>query len=295
MKPNLLILLFFFFAITSNVFGQNELDSLLQSMTETPKNNKVFATFKTTRIVNGHSIETVKAKSLDFRVTHHFGNVLGSTGGAHTIYGLDQASDIRIAFEYGISNKLTVGFGRSKINELLDLYGKYRLLEQTESNSMPLAITLILNTGFSPAKNTKNSYDNFANRFSYLYQALIARKFSKSFSLQLAPTFLHRNYVFNRLDENDQFALGLGLRLKLTKRFALLTDYFYTFSKYRKNNPSLYSLPLGLGVEIETGGHVFHIFFTNNAAITENNFIPYTTSFWEKGEFKFGFTISRVF
>lgn len=272
-------------------------DSLLDALSDSTsdKSQPVFATFKTTRVVNGHSVETVKRRGLDFRVTHHFGDVSGDGGGVHTLYGLDQAADIRIAFEYGITDKFTLGLGRSKIGELVDGYAKYRLLTQTQDNNMPVSTTLFVNAGFTPQKAAENAYDNAAHRLSYTYQVLVARKFSPNFSLQLMPTLLHRNYLFDPQDEHDLFSMGVGGRLKLTKRFALLADYFYTFSEIRNEANSGYDAPLGLGVEIETGGHVFHMFFTNNAGIVENNFIPNTTSSWGEGEFKFGFNISRTF
>jgi hypothetical protein len=294
-SSKMLFALSFAFLVSMAAQAQDDLLDLLDSASTETKSRQVFATFKTTRIVNGHSIETVKRKSLDFRVTHHFGDVSGESGGVHTLYGLDQAADIRIAFEWGVNDRLTLGAGRSKISELLDGYAKYRLWRQTEDNKMPVSTTLLINAGFSPQKNLSGEYSNAAHRLSYTYQLLIARKFNSSFSLQLMPTVLHRNYLFNPNDQHDLVSLGIGGRLKLSKRFALLADYFHTFSSFRQQNSTLYSAPLGLGVEIETGGHVFHMFFTNNAGIVENAFIPNTTSSWTKGEFKFGFNISRTF
>lgn len=291
---NKLVLIFAMYCFFNTpATAQDDLLDMLDSG-ET-KSEKVFATFKTTRIVNGHSIETVKKNGLDFRVTHHFGDVAGEAGGIHTFFGMDQAADIRIAFEYGITERLTAGIGRSKINEMIDGYLKYSLLQQTADNKVPISSTLFINSAITPQRNVNKEYDNPAHRLSYTYQVIIARKFNQSFSFQISPTFLHRNYVFVNEDENDLFSIGVGGRLKLTKRFAILADYFYTFSNYRQVNKDIYFAPLGLGIEIETGGHVFHMFFTNNAGIIENAFIPNTTSSWGKGEFKFGFNISRTF
>lgn len=284
MKFYIFILLTLFF---TPAFSQEEL------LDEVVQDDKVMASFKTTRIVNAHSIETVKKRTLDFRITHHFGDFAGDNGGIHSFFGMDNAADIRIGLEYGITDRLTVGLGRSKVAELVDGFLKFRLLQQTTSNSMPVSLTLFANSGFTPAKDVDNRYDKLANRFSYTWQLLLARKFSRKLSLQLIPSLNHRNLVTGE-DENDLFSLGLGGRFKITKRFAVLADYFYTFSDFRKDN-NIYSAPLGVGIEIETGGHVFHVFFTNNAGIVENNFIPNTTSSWEKGEFKLGFNISRVF
>ena len=219
-KHNFLTLLFLF---TAFFLAEAQDDLLAQLEREEVKTSeKVIATFKTTRIVNGHSIETVKRKSLDFRITHHFGDVSGQGGGAHTLYGFDQASDIRLAFEYGINDRLTTGVGRSKIGEMVDGYLKYRLLQQTTDDKMPVSVTLFTNMAITPQKKIGNEYDIFAHRLSYTYQALIARKISSKLSLQITPTFSHRNYLFNARDENDLFSLAVGGRMKLTRSFALL-------------------------------------------------------------------------
>jgi len=278
------------FAIGGTAVGQTDLDSFL---VEDTKPAKVIATFKSTRIVNAHSIETVKKGVLDFRITHHFGDVGGTGGGVHTLYGFDNASDIRFGFEYGVTDRLTAGFGRSKIAENLDFFLKYRLLQQTEDNSMPVSVTLFADMALTPQKNDVQ-YAQFENRLSYVYEALIGRKFSERLSLQLMPLLLHRNYVTDPQDNNDVFSLGIGGRIKITKRFALLGDYYYTFSKYLTTANSFY-FPVGVGVEIETGGHVFQMFFTNNAGIIENSYIANTRSSWGKTQFKLGFTISRDF
>jgi hypothetical protein len=291
LKSKHVFILLSFFAIQIDfVKAQSDLDSFL---IEDKKPTYVIATFKSTRIVNAHSIETVRKGVLDFRITHHFGDVGGVNGGPHTLYGFDNASDIRFGFEYGVTDRLTAGFGRSKIAENLDFFLKYRLLRQTVDNSMPISVTLFADMALTPQKNPV-VYTEFANRMSYVYQLLIARKFSDALSLQLMPIYLHRNYVANQNDHNDLFSLGFGGRIKLTKRFALLGDVYYNFSNYLTPANSFY-LPIGVGVEIETGGHVFQIFFTNNAAIIENAYLAGTTSSWGKSEFKLGFTISRDF
>ncbi len=284
----------FFVVLQYNVYAQDDLLNMLDTIPA--KSERVLATFKTTRIVNGHSVETVKARHLDFRVTHHFGDAGGANGGFHSMYGLDQAADIRIAFEYGISERLTAGIGRSKIGELFDGYLKYRLLFQTEDNKIPVSLTLFANTAVTAIEGNGTPYqEDFLNRLSYTYQVLLARKFSSRFSLQLMPAYLHRNYVSDANDENDLFVLGGGARLKLSKRFALLADYYFIFSKYRMDNNDIYFPPLGLGLEIETGGHVFHLFFTNNPAIVENTYFAQSTDSWSKGQMKLGFNISRTF
>jgi hypothetical protein len=290
LKSKFLLLYVAVIALYGNVFAQTDLDSFLVEE-KTPA--YVIASFKATRIVNAHSIETVRKGILDFRITHHFGDVGGSNGGIHTLYGFDNASDIRFGFEYGINDRFTAGFGRSKIAEQLDFFLKYRVLRQTLDNRMPVSVTVFADLGITPQKNAV-VYAEFANRMSYVYQLLIARKFSKAVTLQVMPLYLHRNYVSDPKDNNGLFSLGLGGRIKLTKRFALLGDVYYAFSDYLTPSKSFY-LPVGVGVEIETGGHVFQMFFTNNAAIIENSYIAGTRSSWGKGEFRIGFTISRDF
>lgn len=290
--------------------AQDDMLALLDSA-EGNKNETVFATFKTSRVVNAQTIETVKAQTLDFRITHRFGNMgVASNGGGHTLYGFDVAENIRFSFDYGITNKLTVGIGRSKRFELIDGSAKYRFLEQTVNNKVPLTLAVYSVAGFSPVKEVQfyqavdaSVKHRTAHRLSYVTQLLIARKFSRYFSFELLPTYSHRNFVVanvnpnnGAIDENGLFSVGAALRLKITQRVAVVADYFYTFSQYRQNNSvTAFYAPLSLGVEIDTGGHVFHINLSNSSGITENDFIPYTTDNWLKGGFKLGFNISRVF
>jgi hypothetical protein len=140
---------------------------------------------------------------------------------------------------------------------------------------------------------------NFAHRMVYTSQLLIARKWNWRLSTELIGSYNHRNFVkaysFNgNLETNDIVSVGGALRFKLTKRFGIVMDYFHSFSAYRNGNDG-YADPFGIGCEIETGGHVFTINFTNASAIIENDFIPNTTDRWSKGGYKFGFNISRVF
>ena len=288
--------LILFLSFTFSAKAQN-LDSLMATIgSETSVNIPVTATFKTTRVILSHSNETVKKYNMDFRVAHRFGDFAGKNGGIETLYGLDNASDIRIAFEYGISDKLTFGFGRNKIEQLLDFYLKYKLIQQTTNNSVPVSVTLFSTSGLNPRRVETDIYDNYAHRFSYVTQAIITRKFSPNLSLQISPTWLHRNYVNDFRDENDNFALGIAGRYKFTKRFAFVADYYFVQSNFRQNKTKdVYYNPLGLGIEIETGGHVFSINFTNAEGIVENNFIPDTKSSWLNGGFRFGFNISRMF
>lgn len=272
-------------------------------------NETVFATFKTTKIINAQSIETVKKRCLDFRITHRFSD-MGVMNSPHTMWGFDISSDIRYSLDYGVTDKLTLGLARSKVNELVEGYTKWRFLEQTTNNKVPVSIALYGSVGYS-SQSTSAIYSgvdpaykhNEAHRFSYFSQLIIARKFNSWFSLQIISSYQHRNFIKyaintanNALETNGIVSAGIGGRIRFTKRMALLVDYFYNFSPYRQNNKeNPFYNPLAIGFEWETGGHVFHLNFTNNGAISENNFIPNTTSNWLDGQFKFGFNISRVF
>lgn len=290
--------------ITFCTFAYGQDDMLKELQSEETSGEPVMATFKTTRLINAHTNETVKGGALDFRVDHKFGDIAGANGGWDNFYGFDNAADIRIGFEYGITNALTAGIGRSKgssesaVRNIIDGFLKYRLLDQTTDNKIPIAITLFANTGISTMKKSEDSlseasFPKFAHRLSYTSQLIIARKFNQGFSLQILPTYLHRNFV-KAGDKNSLFSMGIGGRLKLTKRFVFIADYFYTFDNERNTGEEHY-LPLGAGFEIETGGHVFHLVFTNSTGILENQFIPDTNSSWRDGAFRFAFKISRVF
>ncbi|PIQ16534.1 MAG: hypothetical protein COW67_02435 [Flavobacteriales bacterium CG18_big_fil_WC_8_21_14_2_50_32_9] len=282
-------------------FAQDDLLNMLEEeVKEETTSEKVTATFKGTKLINANTIETTKKKTLAFNITHRFGDMqIGEPIGYHTYYGLDNASNIRFGFEYGLTDKISIGFGRSKIQEHYDWNLKYRFLEQ-KAGGMPISAAYYTNIAITAVAKIKD--DAFVNRLSYVHQLIIASKLNNSISLEILPTLVHRNLVDQRnihptngsVDKNDLFALGLAGRFKVTKRMAFVVDYFYTFSEFRDSRNNFYDA-LGLGIEIETGGHVFMINVTNSAGIIENDFLPYTNSAWDKGEYKLGFNISRVF
>ncbi len=258
--------------------------------------------FTNTRIINAHAFQTLDKRTLDFRVYHRFGDILTDWSLAdafHRWYGLDQVQDYRIGLEYGLTEKLTVGVGRSKIRETFDGFAKYWLFQQTRDDEMPLSLTLLGSTTLSAMRASSDStastaYRKFAHRLNYTLQAIAGRKFSHRLSLALLPTFIHRNFVAYE-DHNEIFALGVGGRIKITKITAIVFDYFYVFPPQRQVGSTNYRNPLGLGVEFETEQHTFHINLTNSSGIVESQFVPYTTSSWLNGEFRLGFTISRTF
>lgn len=268
----------------------------LYSLSVLGQKEKVYFTFGTSRIINSHSTESVKKKTLDFRISHRFGDV---NGGAYTLYGIDNAADIRIAGEYGITDNLMIGIGRSKgagpINSLIDGFVKYRILHQTKDNKTPLSLSVLGTSAFTYMKKSNDStsvtsFPTFTHRFSFATQLILARKFGERISLAILPSYTHRNYV-HYLDKNDLFSIGSALSVKITKKIALIGEYYYNFEtpEYRTD----FENSIGLGLEYVTNGHNFHINLTNSRGIGETQFIPATTSKIETGEFRIGFTITR--
>ena len=272
------------------------MDSLMRNISSDQDSGAVTASFKSTRLILSQTTTMIKKYDLDFKVIHRFGDIGGTDGGSKTLYGFDNSSDIYIGFEYGISDRFNISFGRSKYEQLLDLQLKYALLQQKDKMGSPVSVSALFKTGFTPYKVNTTVFDNYSNRFSHFAQAIISRKFSPNLSLQVSPGFLFRNVVLGTGDERTLFSTGFAGRYKFTKRFGIVADYYLINSDFRKDNPNTnYYNPLGLGIEIETGGHVFTMNFANAKAIAENNFLPNSTSSWGKGQYRFGFTISRMF
>jgi hypothetical protein len=274
-------------------------DDLLNALEkEAPKKKELtHATFKGTRLIDFQTVETLGKGSLDFRISHRFGDF--STG-AYNFYGLDGPATLRLGFDYSVTDRLTVGIGRSSYQKMFDGFVKYRILRQTQDNSMPISVTGIASM-YITAQNDPtaaitgvNEYQFFSSRMSYMYQLLIARKFSSRLSIQIAPTLIHFNLVTYTTDKNDLLAMPISARYKFSKRFSLTCEYGLRITQYTANQKSYYN-SASVGVDIETGGHVFQLFITNSSAINEIQTIPYTDSNWAKGQFRIGFNISRVF
>jgi hypothetical protein len=294
-----LLILLCFLSITLN--AQEDLLNMLEEEIESEKSpEKVIAIFKAIKLINANTIVTTKKKTLDFNITHRFGNMeIGDEVGYHTYWGMDNASNIRFSLDYGLTDKISIGFGRSKVAEHIDANIKFRFLDQ-KKEGMPISVAYYANTAITAVATIPQ--DDFMNRLSYTYQLIIASKLNRFISLEVLPTLVHKNYVdqtilhpdSSTVDKNDLFAIGFAGRIKITKRLAFVFDYFVPFSKFRDNQNGYYNA-LGLGVEIETGGHVFHVNVCNSVGIIENDYLPSTRSSWEKGEYKLGFNISRVF
>ena len=283
------VLWFMLFLLTGVLKAQDYLEKLLL-LESKPSKDPVKATFKSTRVINGHSVETMAAKHLDFRISHRFGEIKD----VDNFFGLDMAK-IRLGLEYGITDRLMIGIGRSSHRKELDGFIKYKALQQNEDGSMPVSVVLL---GASTLRTEERRFSNpnfdwqLENGMAYISQVLIARKFSSSFSLQLSPTVVHRNVVLRKDDQNMVLACGIGGRYKLTKRVSFNAEYFYQLPG---ENAKRYTNALSFGFDIETGGHVFQLHLTNSPNMNERGFITENTGTWGDGNIFYGFNISRTF
>lgn len=294
-KTKLFIFFLLLCALLAMRASAQEVDSLLTSLSSDQKFNKVEATFKATHIVLSNSTETQKKRDLDLRIRHHFGDIGGEFGNSHTLYGLDVATDLFIGLDYGVSDKLTIGIGRSKHDELFNFLIKQKLLQQT-TTGMPFNLTLFAQLGLVARKPfAVDEFANYSDRVTYLIQPIFSRKFSSSFSLQVMPALLIRSKTLEPADPENLLSMGFAGRIKLNKRLSFVAEYTLVNELSRDDLSTVLYNPLGIGLEIETGGHIFSLNFMNSEYINENSFIPGTKKSWKDGGVRFGFTISRNF
>jgi hypothetical protein len=298
LRNKILSLILLLTVFSGRVFAQDLMDMLKD---ETPKTNYTYATFKTTRIVLGQSIESVARGTLQSVIEHDFGAI---NSGAYNMWGLD-VSTIRLGLDYGITDRLGVGFGRSSFEKTFDGSVKAKILRQsTGEKNMPISMSFY-GAAFLRSMNwpdaSRTNY--FSSRMSYLAQFLISRKFSNSLSLQITPTYIHKNLVKYRTDYNDLLSLGIGGRYKVSQRTSVNAEYFYqipgfinTYTKIETGSQTYkFNNCFSVGVDIETGGHVFQIRLSNAQPMFERAFINETTNKWTDGGIFLGFTINRVF
>ena len=288
MKTKLLFFLLLSFFSNAGTFAQDLMNLLNEE--DQPKIEYTYATFKATRVINGQSIENPPKGALNFVISHHFGRI---NDGWYEFFGLDQAN-IRFGFEYGITDWLSVGIGRTSVDKTYDGSVKVKLLRQSKgARNMPVSLSYYGDMSCSTLKWQNPDRQNyFSSRLEYLHQLLIARKFGESVSLQIVPTYIHRNLAQTIEDQNDVFAIGAGGRIKLTKRFAVTGEYYYVLPGKTADD---YYNSFSLGVDLETGGHVFQLFLTNSLGLIGQQFIPETTGQWGKGDIHIGFNINRTF
>ena len=307
-----------------NAFCQ-QTDSTL--ITKEKKQPEYIWIFSSSKLINAKTVEMLPAGILEFNITHNFGDIAGDNGGIENFFGLDNVQDVRIGFQYGLSKKINLIAARAKgadqfpntieVRQLYELGIKYRMMQQANDSKHPFSLALFGNVVVSSMEAYSSShasqgksddgFESFSDRLSQTLQLMIARKFGK-LSLQVSPTVVHRNYVMDG-DLNTMFALGGGIRLPVMGRFSIIADYFHSFrsqsntdffkdtaqgGKGSANGIHFYDA-FGIGIELLTEGHVFHLNFTNATEILENRLIPRTTTSWGNGEYRWGFTISRDF
>ena len=272
----------------------------------------VHQTFKDTRVINSQSVETLRKGILDFRIGHRFGDV---NGGWATMIGLENASDVIFEFDYGLSDHVMIGLMRAKgsgpLTQNVSGLLKFRVLRQSDSSPFSVAFSGIGSISTMPRDPNNpgriNFFSKFAHRMSYNFQMIMASKISERLALQIAPQWTYRNIVPTNgdptsvQDDNSLLSISAALKYQFSKTLSLIVDGTVIFSEFRQQELDSegnkeYGMPLGVGLEWETGGgHVFQINLTNATGIIETDYIPYTRSKWSDSEFRLGFTISRQF
>jgi len=258
-----------------------------------PTRELTLATFKGTRIVNMHTMENPGKRSLEFVIQHRFGDV---SQGAYQAFGIDGGATIRLGLQYSFDGRLAFGFGRSSYQKMFDGFVKYRVLRQTTDNHMPISLTWVSGIYYNGQKDSKFNDYGAAARISYCHQLLIARKFNERLSIQVAPTLVHYNLVDSLNDKNTGLVMAFMGRYKINKRTALTGEYGYRATRIFAS--AGYYDSFALGIDIETGGHVFQMHFTNSAGIAEPQFFAQTNTTWKNARtwgVRLGFNVSRLF
>lgn len=260
-----------------------------------PVTHYTIATFKSTRLISGHSVETNSAGVLQFLIGHRFGRV---NSGWRDLYGLDNAT-IRLGFDYGITDNLNIGIGRSSFQKTYDAMVKYRFFRQKSgAENFPITATYVASM-FVRADDwphpDRTNY--FSSRMSYHHGLLIARKFGESLSVQLMPSLVHRNLVKTQDDYNTVASMGAGFSARVSGSLRVNAEYHYLLPNQIASTIGGENVKnsLSIGVDLETGGHVFQLHFTNSRGMTEQYLISETTGSWADGGIHFGFNVSRVF
>ena len=294
MRKKLFIIAVLFFAhVFSFAQDSTDISKMLEDELKANDKNKTSyttATFKTTRLIDGHSVENTAPGVMDVKISHRFGTIGGANGGAYNFFGLDNAT-MRLGFDYGLTRTLMIGIGRSTSNKTFDGFFKLKLLRQsTGKRKMPVTVSYVPTIGIISFRDTA-IYKFFSSRVNFTHQLIIGRKFTEGLSLQIMPTLVHRNYPVDK-GPNDVYAFGIGGRQKISKRTSFNAEYYYQLPATKV--PGTENV-LSLGFDIETGGHVFQLHVTNSSSMTESNFITGNKGSWGKGDILFGFNISRVF
>jgi hypothetical protein len=286
--------------MANNLFAQEDLLKMMEEETPT-KPTPVFASFKSTRLVNLHTNEQMKAKHLDFRIQHRFQPMQidkENVYGLYNMFGVDGAV-MRLGFEYGVTDKLMMGFGRSNVVKTYDLMAKYKILQQTRGKkSMPISVNYFGNIGINTlefADKTRNNF--FTSRLSFVNQLIITRKFNDYVSVAITPTMVHQNLVETKAQSHDIYAVGLGASVKISRSTRFNFEYIPRLNARdeKKLDGTQYYDAFAFGLDVETGGHVFQLHFTNGAGLIEQQFISQNANKLSLNTLRFGFNLSRVF
>lgn len=295
MSKYFLFLLFISVFQSAKLVAQDTSDimSMLENEVMTAKEggtDYTTATFKTTRLVNGHSVENPGHGVLDVKISHRFGMI---NEGAYALWGLDNAT-MRMGLDYGLTPRMMIGIGRSTYQKTYDAFVKYKLLRQSTGKvNMPVTVSYVGTAGLNSLKWADPNRKNFfTSRLFFTHQLLIGSKFSEETSWQIMPTLVHQNLAIGKDDPNDLLSIGFGGRQKLSRRVSFNAEYYYQLPKYKVQGTTD---AFSVGFDVETGGHVFQLHVTNSRGMTEHLFISQTNGSWGKGDLLFGFNISRVF
>jgi hypothetical protein len=281
-----LALLFFATAVSA----QEDLFDLLEE--EQPQTQIVYATFKGTQLINAQTNETPGKGVLQYVIAHRFGSFTDDY--LYNFLGLDNAQ-IRMQLDYGVNDRFNIGVGRSSVLKVADGFMKYKALQQrTGSNAFPFSLTWHSSINYRGARYTDGIDHVLLDRFSYQHSAIFARKWNANLSTMIAPGIVHWNIIPSKQDPNTSLHTTFGGRYKLNKRLAL-TGEFSLMSNSTLSDGSTFTVPGGVGIDIETGGHVFQIHLSNTRAMSNPYWLSRNTFSALDGSLFLGFNISRVF
>jgi hypothetical protein len=282
--------------LSAMIFAQSE------EITPVPENKPVKNTFESSLLIENQTVMVPIKGTFQFDMMHRFGTI---QNGFHDLFGLYAPSNIRLGFSYAPIDKLSVGFGFTKANNLLDFSGKYGLLSQMKEGGMPVSVTYFGNFVYDPRGEDDREVYHGSDRFSFFHQVIIARKFNDWLSIQIAPSLSHYNLQVDRGLKNDHIAVALGTQIKVTSVMSIIAGIDQPITKHTEGNPSPNPNPnISLGIQLSTSSHAFQIFLTNYSKLIpqENNFYfqgnqydDFSSFFDNFGErFRLGFNITRL-
>lgn len=279
-----LILISLLLISSSSLFAQMQ-------RTRAVKDGPVDELFLIGSIAGMSTVTNLEAKNLNTLIQHNFGTV---NGGIESFYGLDQGAAVRLGIDYGITDNLSAGIGRTSVEDNVDLRFKYTILRQLKSDKVPFELAVKGDIGINTQKELRFDF-SFTERLNYFASVMIARQFSERLTLQLSPMMSHFNTVLietpGDTPENTHYAIGLGGRVKLDQRKSLTFEYIPVIGD---RTDGTYN-HLALGFEVETGGHVFQMFLMSGQWFTEQHLLAKNTNDFFDGDFRLGFNINRIF